>query len=833
MRLAQCRLLPHRALQHRWHHTACSNQPSAAALRAHGPCERAFPTSLIRRNSTFVKNLDLPRGQYHLLPSESQEETAIDILNRAKAYNIRTLDQLEFESNIVVDGRRGEHGNATRLVDRQPHKTDFYLWTILLDYQRLKYGAKGIRLIWGALQQRSTPDLPCVGYQGDRFWSAFVSAGTKNHKFLEEVIRYELKKGCQRPRFFLEVVGALLNSKSPHAAKGFARMLQVAHRPDKDELYDLFVLAFNSKAPGSLQIFCDIYSAMSPAGLYSKVVNYLCTQGRMSDAWMMHRFLLSREDIPQSFEDIQPLILDLVNNNMRLATFLGELAKAGVSMEAQAGSFYLQERSLRLGFASENLNIVSSNTMGLRSRPLSDEFAARAFLTTAFSFDSILSGLRFFGLRSVGPASIRAIGLAAGHSQELVKRLAKLAENEVDIGAARFSRVVKKLAEQGQETLLQDVLHSDQHADVFEDLHLQRKLLRKYYEEEDWPSVNRTVAVLTVGSNGHAADEQSANLLLQAALETRKLERVVSIMTNMKRDKLGFGEVSIAQMYNTLLPIREPSSIPTAKADFDELGFLISIWLQVLRSGSRIPVVRWREPIRRLGMYGRLDKLERVLKQLLRLYGSGSRSPNVLHERCDDAEDIRQLMSGKLQSAIVAWGFIHTRHLKFAFSAPFGTWKRHPWLRGVLFLRHLKDKHQCDIDVKVVRRACLLRLRQLFNHRTESILIRNRRDRARNKVQFIYYAKALDVAWTEPLFPNKDWLLRAVTTHASLKSRQIRRVQLRRQYGSHEPKRDLQALQSGTFVEIGHEQAKGETSMAGNVVIPGGPLSQSYWWPRQ
>ena len=828
MRLARYGLRPYRPLQHRWQPAACSKQASAA-LRLHGFRERTFSTSVIRQKT--VQNFGAARGNYVFRPTESQEETADDILNRARAYNIQTISQLAFESNVVVEGKSGKHVHATRLVDRPPYKTDFYLWTILLDYQRLKLGEKGIRVIWRALQERSISDLPYVGYQGDRFWSAFISAGTRNHAFLEEVIRLELKKGCQRPRFFLEVVGALLESKSPQAAKGFARMLQVAHRPDKEELFDLFVRASASKSQGSLQIFCDIYSAMSPAGLYSKVVNYLCTQGRTSDAWMMHRFLLSHEDIPQSFEDIQPLVLDLADNHMRIETLLHELAKAGISMEAQARSFYSQARSLQLGFASENLNIVSSNTLGMRSRTISDDFAARAFLTISFSFESILSGLRFFGLKNVGPASVRAIGLTADSSQELVKRFAKLAENDVDIGAARFTRVVKKLAEQGDDTLLRDVLHSDQHADVFEDLRLQRQLLLKYYEDKDWSNVKRTIAILTADSHGHAANEQSANLLLQAALTTRKWDHVRSIMADMKRDKLGYSQVSIARMYRTVMPARAPSEIPTAKADLDDLEFLLSMWLQVLRSGSRIPVDRWREPLRRLGMCGRLDQLELVLIQLIQLYGSGNRSQNVIHARGDVAEDVDQLLSRDLQAAIVAWGFIHTKHLKPVLSAPFRTWQRYPWLRGVLFLRHLKDKHECDINVGVVRRACLVRLRQLFNFRTESILVRNRRSRVRNEIPLMTYAKALDIAWTEPLFRNKDWLLKAVTTHASLTSRQERRVQLRKQFGSNEGKESA-APQPTTAVEVGNRQAR-EATMADNIVLPGGPLSQSYWWPGQ
>lgn len=772
------------------------------------------------------------RNLHDVQTGESLDETENDILTRARAYNIQTIAQLTFESRVVDDARPNKHLKRARLVDRSPYKTDFYLWTILLDYQKLKFGDKGIRMIWEGLKHRSSPDLPFIGYQGDRLWSAFVSAGTRNHKFLEEVIRYELGKGRQRPKFFLEVVGALLNSKSPSSARSFGRMLQVAHRPDKEELYDLFVLASTAESPTSLHVFCDVYAAMAPAGLYGKLISYLCTQERISDAWTMHRYLLSHEDLPQSFEDIRPLVSDLVNNHMRLESLLHELAKAGVSMAAQARTFYSQERSLRFGFASENLNIVSSNTLGVRPRPLSDGFAARAFLTATFSFDAILGGLRFFGLKAVGPSSIRAIGLTAANSQELMERFAKLADNDVDTGSSRFSRLVRKLAQQGKEKILQDVLHSDQHADVFEDAPLQRQLLLRYYQDGDWSGVDRTLAILTVGSDSDAGKEQAANLLLRAALSAGKWSQVRTVMATMTRDKHRFSGVSIAQMYTSVLSRREPSSLPVVRHGFDDLGFLISIWLKVLRSGSAIPVVRWREPIRRLGMYGRLDDLEILLIQLLRFYGGRCGLQSAVCGHGSVFKDTERLLSPELQSAIVSWGFIHTRHLKPVLSAPSDGPKRHPWLRGILFLRNLKDKHHCNIDVKVVRKATLLRLRQLFNHQTESILLRNRRSRTRNRVPLSHYVEAIDRAWTEPLFPGRAWLLKAATVRAPLQSRQKRRVAIRRQFGEHEPRVNSSARDAVSQIEERESRDKGGKRMPADFVIHGGPLSQAFWSSR-
>lgn len=831
MRLTRCGLLRYGNLQQTWRPTAILHhvkipRPACQAR------ERRFSTGKQRRETHFVESFFSARSPDDVSPTESPKETKHDILARARAYNILTARQIWFESEVVNHPLRKEH-NGKRLVDREPYKDDFYLWTILLDWRRLKYGDVGIRMIWEGLKFRGgLEDIPFIGYQGDRLWSAFVAAGTRNHKFLEEIVRTELKRGSQRPGFFGEVVGALLSSDSPSAAESFARMLQVAHRPNKDELFEVFVRASTADNPTSLQHYCNIYATMPPVGLYGKVIAYLCAQERFSDAWTLHRYLLSRDDLPRVFSDIQPLVMDLVNSHTRLESFLHDLTKAGVSMSAQARTFYAQERSLRLGFPSENLTIVSSSSLGMQPRALSDTFVARAFLTATLSFDSVLGGLRFFGLKTVGPSSIRAMGLSATNSQELLTRFGKLAEVEIDTGSSKFSRVVRKLAEQGQERILQDVLHSDMHADAFEDVRLQRRLLLKYYLEEDWLGVNRSLAILTVGCSNDVVQEYSANIILQAALSARNWLHVRRLITQMSKDGHQFYEISIAYMYNTILPTRNPGSRLSEDNGFDHLGFLVLIWLKVLRSGTVIPVRRWREPIRRLGMSGRLDELETLLIRLLHWYRDGRGSSRVPGDY-SKTEPFEQLLSPELQSAIIDWGFIHTRHLKPELSSDstLRPKRRYPWIRGVLFLRCLKSKHNCQVNEAVVRRACLLRLRQLFHDRTESILIRNRRSFLRNTIPFWVYVSSLEAAWREPLFVDKQQLWKQVTK-TPVSSRHRRRVRVRRQVGKRASSLDASSLEALSSTK---EKERPETvykSVPSDIVVYGGPLSQGYWSSR-
>ena len=625
--------------------------------------------------------------------------------------------------------------DRTQLINRKPYSQDLGLWCIVLDFQRLRFGWQGVRKTWHFMKYRAGMlDEFFQGPSSDYLWSTLISAGLKHHGFLMELCKYEIRMGAKRPSLYVDVIGNLLANNSYNAAYRFSHMLQPSHPVTSDDTYELFMQACDSSDEHALENFCNICKTIEKIRIYSRAVPHLCNQERFLDAWRMHKFLLSRGDLPSDFESIKPMISYIASKENRFEEFLQDLKNYHIAYEAQARQVQEHEKSIQYGIASGNLNIVSSRTLGVQPSRLSDKFVARAFATRAFSFDFILQGLRLLGLREIGPLAIREISVSAATLAEIRRRLDLLKELGVDSGSSMYARVVISMATQGRVTLLSDVLASDQHPDVFEDLDLQEELLAQYYRDSDWRQVDRTLAILRVGNQEFlhnerlSAEETSFNVLLRSALRAGDWSGATKITAKAMRQGCRLTTRTLRCMHDTILPRREPAQRLKHQECFDGVGFLLSLWQSAATAGTQIPPAFWSEPIRRLGMLRRWNDLERLLFWLAKIYSSKagtSDDPASMSKRSNvrgEQRSLRRIFSPSLQRAVVAWAFLSPKRRRKLPEAPLrldieerpsdGTYV--DCTRGVKVLRMLQDHYGVPIDVPTVRMACFWSLRKRF-----------------------------------------------------------------------------------------------------------------------
>ena len=658
-----------------------------------------------------------------------EQELELRILERAQAFGITTMADLLREADF------GDWSlDSTQLVNRQPYSNSLELWCILLDFQRLRFGQHGVRKTWHLLKDRAGgfDESFFYGPTSDQLWSILISEGVKWHSFLEQLCEHEMKSGAKRPSFYVDVVGSLLANNSYSAAYRFSLLLRPSHPVTEDDAYQLFIQACDSQDESALWNFRHVVQTFEKVQLYSRVIPYLCNHERFGDAWIMHKFLMSRGDLPPDFDSIKPLVKYFVSGG-GFEEFLQDLKHHNISYDAQARQLHEHEKSLQYGIASGTLNIVSSRTLGIQPSRLSDNFVARAFATRAFSWDFTLQGLRLLGLREIGPLGLRQIALSACSPDELCRRLEMLKESGIDYGSSMYARVVTSLATQGRATQLSDVLASDQHPDVFDDLDLQEKLLAQYYRVSDWRQVARTLAVLRVGNQqiGHetrlSADSLSLNLLLRSVTRVGDWSAVLSTMSQMKDRSCPLTTHTLRCMHNTILSRRDPGRRPETDRGFDDVGFLLSLFQSAESAGTRIPPTFWREPIRRLGMLRRWNDLERILFWLAATYTRKTATLNnpsstyevviVKHE-----DSIGEIFSPPLQRAIIAWAFLYPKPRRTLFKAPFrldlkeqrSGGNQVPFTRGVRVLRMLQDQYDVPVDVTTVRTVCFQQLRKRF-----------------------------------------------------------------------------------------------------------------------
>ena len=732
------------------------------------------------------------------LKASQNEEQELRMLERAQAFGIMTMEDLVRECAFQEDFL-----HYTQLVRRKPYSDNLELWCLLLDFQKLRFGEQGVRRTWHHLKDKAGRlDAFFQGPTADRIWAVLISAGLNTPSFLRQLCRHEIRLGAKRSSLYVEVVGSLLTENLSLLAYRFSQELQHSHPVTLDDACFLFMQACDSTREDARENFCNVYKTFQGVRMYSRVVPYLCSQERFSDAWTMHKFLLSRGDLPFDFESVKPLVLYMTNTEGRFEEFLQDLEEHNIAYEAQARRVREHEKSLQYGIAGGTLNIVSSKTLGVQPSRLSDKFVARAFATKAFSFDFTLHGLRILGLREIGPLALRQIALSAGTSTELCRRLELLKELGVDHGSSMYARVVTGLAVQGKDTLLSDVLASDQHPDVFEDLDLQEKLLAQYCRDSDWRQVDRTLAILRMGNQEFLYDkrlstqETSLNVLLRSAIRVGDWPGVTKVMAHVKDRGCRLTTRTLRCMHDTILHKRVPGQRPKLNKCFDDVGFLLSLYQNAKNAGIQIPPTFWREPIRRLGMLRRWNDLERVLLWLAALYsprvGTSAKHASTFKRIIivDEEHSLSRIFSLPLQRAVVAWAFLDPTPCRNISQVQTRLYveERRPhetcvdFGRGVRVLRMLRDGYGVPIDLPNLRMVCLRSLRKLF---APGFFLGQRvkyNIRRKYDVSLLpEVLKQLNTAWSGSLFDDESTALhkRILQPRRLVRFRQRRRLRLR------------------------------------------------------
>ena len=676
----------------------------------------------------------------------------------AKHHGIASLKDLLFQADV---GHTEDIGS--RLIDEPQHRQNLPLWRIFLDVRRAKHGDVGVKAIWRGMRYRGAPtNLRPGDPDFDYIWAIFMSTAVSDTEFMRSLCQTYIAAELDLSALFTTAVGASLQSSHAEKAIPVCHELQKFHRVSRADLITVFGAACLSNDKHALKHFCEVYDLSPPRRTYAAITRHLWKLKRTDDALLMHSFLLSRGDLPRTFEMLAPAIRYMAWQNMSLDAFLRELENAEVSFGGQARRLHAQERSRVRGYSGESLNITASQTLGVHPRKLSDEFIARAFATSAFSFDFVLSGLRLLGLVEVGPLAVREMALSASDPWALHKRFAKLQDLEVDTGSSAFVRLVKRSCARGHPSLLKLIIESDQHHDVFEDLDLQRRLLTSYYRNQDWPQVNRTLAILG-GALAQRLDIRSecANQLLRSAIICQDWSGCLKIMAAMHEQEHLVTRTNIKHMLRGLLPKSHLRNHAQRHTIGSRLDLLIGIWQDLLGSGHHVPLGYWREPLHALGRLGRLEDLEHLSCWIAEYYGAEGLHKRVLSTPLTGTEiDLSSVFDDRFQSALVDWSFLTLDWSQHSKPAPNGTVALEPWLRGVQLAKTLKSRHGVKVKLSLLRQAYTHRLTQIFSMGWVSKTAGNRSLRLRNRTPLRSYLESFDRVWGKPLSVEKTLQLR-------------------------------------------------------------------------
>ena len=701
-----------------------------------------------------------------------------------------THEQLEFESNLDTVPEAGR----PRLLDQNGYKEDFQLWACLLEYRKRIHGPQGALTFWNAVQKRNL-HLPTKGVLAGKFWPEFLALGFQDRAVLDDVCLYAdrmLRDTNERwSRLYVSIIEHfLVNGQGTNAQKWHNRLFKL-HPPGSKFFTGMCrYVAFKN---GDMEALRRIYTLNKHRNVYSRVIPLLCEREDFKGALKWHIFFISCGDLPSSSKLVEPLVHFLAiydRPNARRVT--QSLVDAGVSFASTMSNELEKDTEI----SREIMNLVHGKMFNISVKKYNDSLGARWFATRWVSLDVAINAVHALGIQEIGPLSLQAIALRDPDTKAVVIRIAQLRDLGISTGNSVFARAVEHFARTRNSSLLESLLSTDQHPEALEDGDLQESLLETYARAKDWTQYRRTLAIRYLVSK--SPDVEKSNIILRYHVAVGSRGAVMDMLADMQIARTPVTSKSIAHIIQCSLRPRRAGHRPVTQKGMwhratdkngDDINAVIKILKRIMKIGCFVPILHWREIIRRLGMAGRSDDLQNLCRELAAWYGPIAPSSTWPPRRyripaqvptSHHLHPLRMLFSNRLQKAIVEWGFIHNlTHRRLDLEkfrqcrGPMISSNALPTVTsGITLLKQL-GQHGVYIDGKCVRSAIFNRLityygpgrsNRRYNRTAKSIL--------HGKIALV--AKQIDSALGKEYFTAVD-LPRLVNERALTRWRRVRR----------------------------------------------------------
>ncbi|KAL4941831.1 hypothetical protein BDV06DRAFT_193620 [Aspergillus oleicola] len=677
-------------------------------------------------------------------------------------------ERLEYESDVCYIQDTG-----ARLVDDPAHRHDFELWIELLRYRQRHYGDNGTLCIWEGLMSRTGKlQLPVRGESADVLWQSFVDLGLQNEAVLIQVTDYASKlwiqAGRRWPKLYQSIVGSFVKRGMADQTLKWHNRLRNPHLSHPNHIAYCFTAAVSDydatkRAPGGFKARVSAFRELSKHTdghrIYGRVMSALLASGKTKELLRMHQFLIEQGDHPRRIHELRPLLK---------YTRLFSSPATRERIERYSAERFPPPNEFNSNVTSTTENPQELNIRdGFEAKEFKDDFGARIFATRALTIDMIIAGLKTFGVRAIGPQSLREMAKRAHGCRDVLEKLDLLKQNDISVGNSLFARLLRKFAEENRETLLTDLIQSDQHHEVLEDFQTQASFLVSSYASFDMRQYNLSLVIVKelVGEGRYLH-----NLHVQKHIAAGETNLAINAVTEMlvKRHAPTFETQKF--MINYLFGPRKPGRRPVQQANLRAPHTLAFAWKYLQMTsllGGQIPLAIWIEVLKRYGMSPRWRSLCNCCMWLARRYSNVHPHPAGAVQG-PDAEilTLEKIFDDHMQEAIISWGF--TINPPNRITLEYATGKNNerliPFARGIQLLRELQ-RHGVNVNLATVRRACRQRLVMLYGPKIFSNRRRNRALRRLNLYTVDQVVADLNLAWGKPALIDDNekkhlsWLL--------------------------------------------------------------------------
>lgn len=713
-----------------------------------------------------------------------------------------------------LDDEPGDEENGTLCGEDLVENEDEIWAKRLARHERLD-GLQGIWTVWH-MRRGAGYHLPTENSAHAQYlWRTFARHPKLVHFVIDHAVELQHEKGETYPRLYNVIMEHWLVRKPTEALEYHHQMLSKLRL----RTLPLRELAQDARKYGhtAQEALLDIYRNSNERDVYDEIVPRLINAGNIRMARRWHNLCFFRGDLPSPSFAAMPVIeiftaeaAALANPNMRFD-------------KTQRKNPSLNKDLMR--------RLLGRDTAPVR---FEDSFTARMFATRTVQIESIIKGLTMVGVNEVGPLAVSAMARRTQPITDLPRRFQELRAAGIALQGSVFSLALEKFAAEHKWDLVQSILDSDQHPDVYSDADTQRSLLTYYLDQRDLKQAQRTLAILSMFHND--ASRESWNLLLQLRIRASSPQDIFNTMLEMRSVGTTLSSTTMAAV-RTLLAPRQRGHRPSLRRGFDDLRFVTRFYITVLEAGmARIPPEAWHEIIRRFGMQSRFRELKRLLLWLLSWYAPQHSTefrslPRSTHfdsattalrarypinnhyynfsasttQSASKSHPIRLLFPPSLQQGILAWGFraslLRAAPLEQTLLSSIAAKQHHRpsllrksiltrlhWSVGLRLLVQLRALG-VQIHPHTVTKALQAQFINLFGY-GHSRLKANRRMERENKVSYAEYVREVNRIWGAKLFTEPQELgtgrFDALRWHPRFRRRvdRVKEVSLRRAMGA-------------------------------------------------
>ena len=648
------------------------------------------------------------------------------------------------------------------------------LWKELFFSRQRRYGNDGAKEVWDKFRNFHVLDLPNI-YTDRALWEAFTQLALQDKDMRLSLVNYvqEVYEHWDRKppsAFYLTIIGSALYEGLRESLKLHNQLKFL--EPSPYQLGNFIVEIADDLRSITFRDFCN--DIQSFKNMYRYIIPPLCYQKGFELAFSWHTFLLNNGHNP-AFED-----LALLRQSYFKFTAMFRPLRAKDYSVTDSKPFPATDPNKEISDFRTLLHMLEHQIRfkDIPKKTLSDETCARFFATRFFSIDSVISGLRLISVEEIGPSALRAllnrvVDKGDCDIDKAHKYLEQLDKAEISLSKSRFCQVVKELIDQANSQVLYDVITCDLHSDTFEDHDLQFELLAQYVARNDRRQINRTLAVLTNGTQGRTLDTKVQNLLLQATITTRDEQAMHHIIDEMRQTRSPITHRTRQHMVKTMVVTHGLKGVSIA-----DLFKIIEIWKGFVAYGSVIDPFEWCGLLRLIrtahpaGMYPRYIDL---LRWLSSHYPDGESAERSVSHRLSAEGQPKRIVKGPAFWAIAfpgkeVWAFIRwsmgvaandprSYHLLqgHSLSERVHSLASHPILGGVRFLAELRAI-QIPCCQKRVGIACMARLKFMYGWISAQQRAQRRVKRFRTIASIDDYILAIETIWGGNVFNRRSSL---------------------------------------------------------------------------